>query len=65
MKLTGLQTFERLSGEPGQPGAKSKLTFLNGKRTIELSDALYDYLLRVSLREPVWRRAYPYDPMVG
>ncbi len=25
---TGLQSFERLSGEPGHPGGKSKLVFL-------------------------------------
>ena len=27
----GLQSFEHVSGEPGQPGAKSKLVFQNGK----------------------------------
>jgi hypothetical protein len=31
---TGLKDFEHISGEPGQPGAKSKLTYLYGKRTI-------------------------------
>jgi hypothetical protein len=36
----GLQSFERLSGEPGQPGAKSKLTFLHGKHTIELIETV-------------------------
>ncbi len=32
----GLQSFEHISGTPGQPGAKSKLVSLNGKRRIEL-----------------------------
>ncbi len=37
---TGLQSFERISGEPGQPGAKSKLVFLNGKHRIELIETV-------------------------
>ncbi|MCZ6837430.1 MAG: SRPBCC family protein [Planctomycetota bacterium] len=37
---TGLQSFERLSGEPGQPGATSKLVFLNGKREFELIETV-------------------------
>jgi hypothetical protein len=37
---TGLQSFERLSGEPGQPGAKAKLVFLNGKQRIELIETV-------------------------
>jgi len=36
----GLQSFEHLSGEPGQPGAKSKLVFLNGKHRIELIETV-------------------------
>ena len=32
----GLQSFEHISGTPGQPGAKSKLVSLNGERRIEL-----------------------------
>ncbi|MFT5053779.1 MAG: hypothetical protein ACI97X_000799 [Oceanospirillaceae bacterium] len=28
----GLVSFEHLEGEPGKPGAKSKLVFQNGKR---------------------------------
>ncbi len=32
----GLQSFEHISGTPGEPGAKSKLVSLNGKRRIEL-----------------------------
>ena len=37
---TGLQSFEPVSGEPGQPGAKSKLVFLNGKHRIELIETV-------------------------
>ena len=36
----GLQSFEHLSGQPGQPGAKSKLVYLNGKHTIELYETV-------------------------
>lgn len=36
----GLQSFEHLSGEPGQPGAKSKLVFLNGRHRIELIETV-------------------------
>lgn len=36
----GLQSFETLSGEPGQPGAKSKLVFLNAKHRIELIETI-------------------------
>ena len=37
---TGLQRFQHISGEPGQPGAKSKLVYLNGKHTIELIETV-------------------------
>ena len=36
----GLQSFEHLSGEPGQVGAKSKLVFQMGKRTIEMIETI-------------------------
>ena len=36
----GLQSFEHLSGEPGQPGAKSKLVFKVGKRNVELFETV-------------------------
>jgi hypothetical protein len=36
----GLQSFEHVSGEPGQPGAKSKLVYVNGKNTIELTETI-------------------------
>lgn len=36
----GLQSFEHLSGEPGQPGAKSKLVYLNGKHHFELIETV-------------------------
>ena len=36
----GLQAFEHLSGEPGQVGAKSKMTYLNGKNTMELIETI-------------------------
>ena len=39
---TGLQSFEHLSGEPGQVGATSKLVYLNGKHRIELLETITD-----------------------
>ncbi len=36
----GLQSFEHISGEPGQPGAKSKLVYLNGKHRVELIETV-------------------------
>ena len=38
--MEGLQTFEHLSGTPGQPGAKSKLVFMMGKRKIEMIETI-------------------------
>ncbi|MEM7103139.1 MAG: SRPBCC family protein [Bacteroidota bacterium] len=35
-----LTNFEHLSGDPGQPGAKSKLTYQNGKRTVEMTETV-------------------------
>ena len=37
---TGLQSFEHVSGEPGQPGAESKLVYQNGKQRIELTETI-------------------------
>lgn len=36
----GLQSFEHVSGEPGQAGAKSKLVYLNGKQRVELIETV-------------------------
>lgn len=36
----GLQSFEHLSGTPGQPGARSKLVYLSGKQRIELIETI-------------------------
>ena len=36
----GFQSFEHLSGEPGKPGAKSKLIYQNGKHRIELIETI-------------------------
>lgn len=36
----GLQEFEHLSGEPGQPGASSKLVYRNGNQRIELIETI-------------------------
>jgi uncharacterized membrane protein len=36
----GLQSFEHLSGEPGQPGATSRLKFKMGKRNIEMIETI-------------------------
>ena len=37
---TGLQSFEHLTGERGQPGATSKLVYKQGKRDIELIETV-------------------------
>ena len=37
----GLQSFTHLEGEPGQPGAKSKLVFKLGKRDLELIEEVH------------------------
>lgn len=36
----GLLSFEPLSGEPGQPGAKSRLVFQMGKRRLEMIETI-------------------------
>lgn len=38
--MNGLVSFEHLSGEPGQPGARSKLLFQIGKRRIEMIETV-------------------------
>jgi hypothetical protein len=38
--MKGLESFEPLSGTPGQPGAKSKLRFKMGKREMELIETI-------------------------
>jgi len=38
--MEGLQSFEPLSGTPGQPGAKSRLKFKMGKREIEIIETI-------------------------
>lgn len=35
-----LESFERVSGTPGQPGAVSRLTYREGKRTVVLTEAI-------------------------
>ncbi len=36
----GLQSFDPISGEPGQPGATARLVFQMGKRTIEMIETI-------------------------
>lgn len=36
----GLQSFEHISGEPGQPGAKSRLVFKIKNRTLEMTETI-------------------------
>lgn len=38
--MEGLQSFEHISGTPGQPGAKSKLKFKMGNRQIEMVETI-------------------------
>src|SRR5690606_1913628 len=38
--MEGLQSFEHISGTPGQPAAKSKLKFKMGKRDIEMIETI-------------------------
>jgi carbon monoxide dehydrogenase subunit G len=38
--MEGLQSFEHISGTPGQPGAKSKLVFKMGKRDVEMIETV-------------------------
>ncbi len=38
--MDGLQSFEHLSGTPGQVGAKSRLKFKMGKREIEMIETI-------------------------
>lgn len=38
--LEGLQSFEHISGEPGHPGAKSKIVMQSGKRTYEMIETV-------------------------
>lgn len=38
--MKGLESFEHISGTPGQPGAMSKLKFKMGKREMELIETI-------------------------
>lgn len=38
--MEGLQSFETIEGEPGQPGAKSRLKFKTGKRELEMIETI-------------------------
>ena len=38
--MEGLQSYEHLSGVPGQPGAKAKLEFKMGKREIKMIETI-------------------------
>ncbi|KGO88282.1 SRPBCC family protein [Flavobacterium suncheonense] len=38
--MEGLESFEHVSGEPGQPGAKSLLKFKMGKRKMEMTETV-------------------------
>lgn len=38
--MVGLKSFEAISGEPGQPGAKSQLVFEQNGRTIEMVETI-------------------------
>ena len=36
----GLQSFEHISGEPGQPGAQSRMTYKHGKHQFDLIETI-------------------------
>lgn len=38
--MKGLKAYEHISGTPGQPGAKAKLTFLMGSREISMVETI-------------------------
>ncbi len=38
--MEGLQSFEHLSGTPGQPGARSRLKFKMGRREMEMIETI-------------------------
>lgn len=38
--MPGLKSFTHLSGEPGQPGAKSSLVFMRGNREMEMIETI-------------------------
>ena len=40
--MRGLESFEPISGTPGEPGAKSKLHFKMGKRKFELIETIVE-----------------------
>ena len=48
--MEGLESFERLSGEPGEPGAKSKLRFKTKKREIEMVETIEEKNLPLSYK---------------
>lgn len=37
-----LESFEHVSGEPGRPGAKSRLVYVEGKRTLEMTETVLE-----------------------
>ncbi len=47
--MAGLQEMELLEGEQGQVGAKSRMRFANGKRTIEMKETILDKQLPNSM----------------
>ena len=58
----GLQSFEHIEGEPGQPGAKSRLMYEMGNRKVEMIEtiekrALPDEFTAVYEAGGVWNRA--------
>jgi uncharacterized membrane protein len=56
--MEGLQKYEHLSGEPGKPGAKTRLLFQMGKRKIEMIETITVRNLPMSFQPHMRPKAY-------
>ena len=54
----GFISFEPISGTPGQPGAKSKLKYIMGKREVEMIETITVRNLPGSLAAPMKQKGF-------